>query len=84
MKFYNTSRSLCLETDALGVGLGARLLQVRYGMNCWCDEVLDNTTLCPITFASKILPRTEQHYSDIEHEAMVILQGMENFNHYFC
>ena len=33
MKCYDTSRSLYLETDVSGVGLGAGLLQVRDGMN---------------------------------------------------
>ena len=34
MKFQNASRPLYLETDATGVGLRARLLQVSDGMNC--------------------------------------------------
>ena len=33
MKFYNKTRPLYLETDIYGVGLGARLLQIRDGMN---------------------------------------------------
>ena len=53
MKFYGVSRPLYLETDALGVHFGARLLQVRDELNCGCDEVADNVTLHPIAFASK-------------------------------
>ena len=53
MKFYNASRPLCLKTDVFYVTLGAKLLQVRNGMNCQHDEVPDNATLCPIVFASK-------------------------------
>ena len=47
MQFYDPSRSLYLEIGASGVSLGARLLQVRDGMNFGHDEVLDNTTLSP-------------------------------------
>ena len=43
MKFYDASRPLYLETDELGVGLRAGLLQVMDGMNCGHDEVPDNT-----------------------------------------
>ena len=31
MAFYNKKEQLYLETDALGVGIGVRLLQVRDG-----------------------------------------------------
>ena len=44
MKFYDTSGPLYLETDALGGGLGARLLQVRDSMNCGHGKVQDNET----------------------------------------
>ena len=55
IKFYDASRSLYLETDASGVSLGARLLQVRDGMNCEHDKLPDNANLCPFAFASKCL-----------------------------
>ena len=32
MAFYKEKEQLYLETDVLSVGLGASLLQVRYGM----------------------------------------------------
>ena len=66
MKFYDASRSLYLLTDASGIGLGARLLQVRDGMKCAHDEVPDNATMHPTAFACKSLPNTEWHYSNIE------------------
>ena len=53
MKFYDASRPLHLEIDASGVGLGDGLLQVKDGMNCRCDEVLENTTMHPNAFTSK-------------------------------
>ena len=34
MKFFNEKRLLYLETDASGVGLGTRLLQIRDEMYC--------------------------------------------------
>ena len=33
MKFFDVSRTLCLETDVPGASLGTRLLQVGNGMN---------------------------------------------------
>ena len=65
MKCCNISRCLYLETGALGVSLGARLVQVRAGMNCGHDEISDNATLHLIAFTSKILLSTKQHYSNI-------------------
>ena len=59
--FFNASRPLYLETDASGAGLGARLLQIRNGMNCGKDKVSDNATLHPITFARKSLSSSEWH-----------------------
>ena len=53
MKFYNAAIHLNLETDVSSVSLGTRLLQVRDGMNFGHDEVPDNATHCPVTFASK-------------------------------
>ena len=68
MKFYDTSRPLYLETDASSFGLGARFLQVRDGMNN--ERIPDNASLCPIAFTSKSLSNTEQHYNNIEQEAL--------------
>ena len=46
MTFCDASIPLYLETDASGVCLGARLLQVRNGMNCGCEEGPDSATPC--------------------------------------
>ena len=45
MKFYDVARPLYLEIDTLGIGLGARLLQARDGMNCGHDKIPDNALL---------------------------------------
>ena len=53
LKCYETSRFLCLKTDALGVGLGVGLLQVRDGINYRHDEVPDNAILLNSTCQQK-------------------------------
>ena len=67
--------------NASGVSLFARLLQAREGMNCGCDEVPDNATLCPLVFASKILHSAEWQYTKIDWEAAGILHQLEKFHH---
>ena len=59
MKLYDASRPLYLETNASGTGLGVGLLQVGDGMNCLCDETLDNASLHPTTFPNKSLSSAE-------------------------
>ena len=39
MKFYDETRSLYIETDASGVGLGTVLIQTRSNTSCHRDEV---------------------------------------------
>ena len=82
MKFYDDTKPLYLETDVSGIGLGAALLQLRGNMGCQKDTAPDNTILHPITFVSKSLTGAEQRYSNIEHEALGILHGLEKFHHY--
>ena len=82
MKFYDDTKLLYLEIDASGIGLGAALLQLRDNMGCQKDTASDITILCPITFASKSLTCAEQRYSNIEHEVLGILNGLEKFHHY--
>ena len=55
IEFYDVSRPLYLETDASGVSLRLRLLQIMDGMKCMYDKVSHNATLHPIAFASKSL-----------------------------
>ena len=82
MKFYDDSKTLYLETDASGVGLGAALLQLCDNTVCQKGVALDNITLHPIAFASKSLTGVERRYSNIEHEVLGILHGLEKFHHY--
>ena len=71
-----------LETHASRVGLGVALLQMCKGTTCQKDVALDNTIPCPIVFASKSLTGAEHSYSNIEREALGILQGLKKFHHY--
>ena len=82
MKFYDDTKPFYLETDTSRIGLGAGLLQIHKGTACQKDVVLDNTTLCPIAFASKGLTGAEHRYSNIEREALGILHGLKKFHHY--
>ena len=58
-----------------GVKLGAGLLQVSDVMKFPKEEAPDNSVLWPIAFTKNSLPSTETHYSNIEREALGILQG---------
>ena len=68
MKFYDDTKLLYLETDALGVGLSAALLQISKGTTCQKDIGPNNTILCPFMFANKSLTCAEHKYSNIERE----------------
>ena len=81
--FYNEKEQLYRETDAMHVGLGASLLQVRDGMLFPRYEGPKNAAPWQIMFASKSLTHAETHYSNIERRALGIFQGLETF-HYYC
>ena len=82
MKFYDNNKPLYLETDVSGIGLRTALLQLRDDTSCQTHTAPDNTILHPITFASKSLMGAECRYSNIKHEALGILHGLEKFHHY--
>ena len=82
MKFNDDNKLLYLETDASRICLRAALLQLRDNTSCQTHTAPDNTILCPITSVSKSLMGTEYRYSNIEHEALGILHGLERFHHY--
>ena len=79
MKFYNETKPLNLETNALGIGLGAGLLQIMDEAICPKDIAPDNTILRPIPFESKSLNSVEQRYSNIKRQVLDILFGLERF-----
>ena len=66
MKFYDNTKPLYLETDALGVSLGGALLQLCDNTACQKGMAPDNTNLHPIAFASKSLTGAEWRYSNIK------------------
>ena len=82
MKFYDDAKLLDLETDALGLGLGAALLQLCNNTACKRDMAPDNTSLRPMAFATKSFTGAEQRYSNIKQEALGILHELEKFHHY--
>ena len=66
MKLNEERKTLNLETDASGPGLGTNLLQLRNGMNCGRGKRPDNMIPWSIAFASKILTSAESWYSNRE------------------
>ena len=66
LSYYDLHAETVIETDASPKGLGAVLLQDGQ----------------PVCYASKAFTKTEQQYSNIEHEALGITWGLERF-HYF-
>ena len=82
MEFYNGKEQLYLETNPLGVGLGASLLQVRDSMWFQRKEILNNASLWLIAFMIKSITSVETQYSSTEREALGILHGLEKFHPY--
>ena len=60
MKFYNNSKLLYLEADAIRLCIGAALLQLGDNTVCQKGVAPQNITLCPIAFSSKSLTGAEQ------------------------
>ena len=48
MVFYNEKKQLYLEIDALGIGIGTSLLQVKDEMQFPMDKVPNNVLLWPL------------------------------------
>ena len=59
------SFQMYLETDALGVGLRASLLQTRDEVRFPKNEAPNNVALWPVGSVSKILTSTKTQYSNI-------------------
>ena len=56
LKLFNPDKDIVIECDASGIGIGGTLLQDGH----------------PVTFISQALPSTQQCYSNIEHELLVL------------
>ena len=54
MKFYDTSRPQYLETDALGVSLGARSLPVSNGINCGQEKYQTMQIYAQLLLSAKV------------------------------
>ena len=80
---YNEKVQPFIETNVLGLGLRASLLQVRDGMQFPKNEAPNNAALQPIAFQSKSLTSTETRYGNIEREALSKLHDVEKF-HLYC
>ena len=82
MKFYVETRPLYIETDVLGIGLGAALLQTGSCTSCSRYEEPDTSISRPIAFVSKGLSSAEKRYSNIERETLVILYNVQKLHPY--
>jgi hypothetical protein len=68
---YDQNQELYLTCDASEKGLGAVLSQLS-----------ENGVEKPIYFASRVLSKTEQAYSQIDREALAIVYGVKKFNNF--
>ena len=85
--YYNSKKSLFIETHASKVGLGVALLQMDDKEHVYEEDLTDDTLpktfqFQAVAYASKSLPSTEQNYSKIEREAFGVLHSLEKFQHY--
>ena len=72
LQHYDPNGKLTLETDSSAYGIGACLMQRTNSKPEWL----------PIQFASRTLNKAEQHYSNIEREALSVIFGIEKFRNY--
>ena len=70
---YNPKLSLKLDCDPSSVGIGAVF-----------PHVTETGEEKPIAYASRLLTKAEQNYSQIEREALSIVWGIKKFNLYLC
>ena len=68
LRRYNPQGDLILQTDASGVGVGATILQTN-----------EEGFLQPISYASRVLTKAEQNYSNIERELLGVIFGVTKF-----
>ena len=70
LQYFNPSLPIKLSVNASKEGLGAVLLQMH------------NEQWNPVAYASWALNSSEQNYSQIEKETLVVIFGTEHFNQY--
>ena len=63
LSYFNPSKEVTLQVDALGKGLGATLLQDRK----------------PVAFCSKALTDCEERYANIEREMLAVVYGFHTY-----
>ena len=68
---YDPSKKLKLAADASAYGIGAVL-----------SHVVANGCERPIAYASRTLSKAEQHYAQIDKEAMALIFGVQRFHQY--
>ena len=73
LRYYRPDLDLYLETDASGEAIGMALLQ---------SEQNDRSSLYPIAYGSKTLTSAETRYTNIEHELLGVVGGLEKFNYF--
>ena len=77
MAFYKEEEQLYLETDMLGVGLRASLLEMRDVMQFSRNEAPKQCSTAANSNISKSLASAEIHCRNIEKEALGILHSLE-------
>ena len=82
LRFYDSELPLYMEMDASKVGLGAALLQPQENYEYSDQDTPPTEDLRPVAYASKSLTSAESNYSNIEHEALGVVHGLEKFHHY--
>ena len=71
LAYYSNAKSLKVQVDASGVGLGAVLLQEE-----------SPGEFRPIAYASRVLAHAEKNYSNIERESLSLVFGVSTFRQY--
>ena len=66
LQYFDSTQPVSIQVDASQRGIGAVLLQANG----------------PVEFASKLLPKAESRYSNIEREMLTVLFGLERFHYY--
>ena len=81
LQFFYSSKPLFIKVDASKHGIGAAMLQSDHIIkNSSTSEIPNN--LCPISYASKTLSKTESNYSNIERKLLGVVFATTHFKHF--